>query len=177
LRTHLSSIVLGELLFVHAEKGGGQGHEDAMTEVAEHDGEEEGEGDDGEGCGIDLAVLAHTVGVNNNLESLGELVVAVEGGWLHGGADDIDNRRNHRLGLVRGLGERVANLVQVGSGDPALSNEALGRHIHVEAVHGVVDCLLLLHVNVPGPNPLSHTQEFVAAVVRSLGQHLNRPGG
>lgn len=43
-----------------------------MPDIAEHDGEEEGEGDDGEYGGVDFLVPGHTVGIDDELEDGGE---------------------------------------------------------------------------------------------------------
>ena len=40
-----------------------------MTRVPEHDGEQEGEGGDGEDCGVHLPVAVHAVGVHQALYS------------------------------------------------------------------------------------------------------------
>ena len=44
-------------------------HNDAVPQIPKHDGEEEGEGDDGVHCGVHLAVGGHAVGVDQGLET------------------------------------------------------------------------------------------------------------
>ena len=61
-----------------------------MPRVTEHDGEEEGEGDDGEDGGIHLPVAGHPVGVDERLEGVGELV---------GPGIGFINKRNKRTSL------------------------------------------------------------------------------
>lgn len=51
-----------------------------MSEISEHDGEEEREGDDGEESWVDLLVGSDSVGVDDGLESLGEPGCSMEGG-------------------------------------------------------------------------------------------------
>lgn len=53
-----------------------------MTNITKHDGKEERESNDGEQSGVDLLVGSDSVGVYDGLESVGELVGAVEGGGI-----------------------------------------------------------------------------------------------
>jgi len=69
---------LGQLLFFDDEVQGEQGDDEAVTSITEHDGEQERERGDGEQSWIDLAVVGHSVSVDQHLETLGELVGAVE---------------------------------------------------------------------------------------------------
>jgi len=73
-------------------------HEDAMPQVAKHDGEQEGEGHDGEHSGVDLAVARDAVRVHDGLEAARELVGLEVRGWVvvrHG------HRLQHRPHLQR----------------------------------------------------------------------------
>ena len=45
-----------------------------MPRVPEHDGKQEGEGGDGEDCGVDLPIGVHSVGVHQVLVASGVLV-------------------------------------------------------------------------------------------------------
>lgn len=49
-----------------------------MTDITEHDCEQEGESDNGEQSRIDFLVRADTVSVDDILETFGELVRAME---------------------------------------------------------------------------------------------------
>lgn len=45
-----------------------------MAKVTKHDGKQEREGDDGEGCRVGFSVLGHTIRIHNLLEGVGDLV-------------------------------------------------------------------------------------------------------
>ena len=73
----------------HPQSKGQQQH--AMPEVTKHDSKEEGEGDNGEGSGVCLPILGHTIRVHNLLEGVGHLVGLEVCGWLlvcHQGLED-----------------------------------------------------------------------------------------
>ena len=53
-----------------------------MADITEHHTEEEGEGHDGEHTRVDLPVARHTVGIDDALEGLGELIRLEVGGRL-----------------------------------------------------------------------------------------------
>ena len=72
-----------------------------MSKITKHDGEEEGEGDDGVGRGIHLAVGGHAVSVYKRLETLGELVRAVVRRRVLEGLHAVKNRR-HRATAALG---------------------------------------------------------------------------
>lgn len=69
---------LAQLPLVEDHDGSGEEGENSVTEVAEHDGEEEGEGGDGEETRVDLLVRRDAVRVDDGLEGLGEGRGAVE---------------------------------------------------------------------------------------------------
>ena len=71
VKTHLDNLVQGfsaELLLVHHEVQRRQEHEDTVSKVAEHDGEEERESDDGEHGGVHLTVSPHTIRLDDTLK-------------------------------------------------------------------------------------------------------------
>ena len=68
------------LFYLQDAPEGEKEHERAVAGVPEHDGEEEGEGDDGIDGRVGLPVGGHPVGIDESLEGAGELVGAEEGG-------------------------------------------------------------------------------------------------
>jgi hypothetical protein len=65
-----------------------------VTDIAEHDGKQEGESDDGEQSRVDLLVRTDTVSVDNVLETFGELVRAVESRRSSRSAKLVQDGRN-----------------------------------------------------------------------------------
>jgi hypothetical protein len=77
---HLSQASLAELPLEHDHERSGEEGEEAVTEVSEHDGEEEGKGDDGDEARVDFLVGRDTVRVDDGLETLSKGRRSVEGG-------------------------------------------------------------------------------------------------
>ena len=65
---HLVEVGLCKRLFFPDEERCNDGDEEAVPEVTEHDREQEREGDDAEGGRVDLAVVANTVCVDDDLQ-------------------------------------------------------------------------------------------------------------
>lgn len=70
-----------------------------MTNVTEHNGEEERERDDGKQSRVDLLVAADSVRVDDGLEAFGELVGAVESGRGLRGAELVKESGNRSAGI------------------------------------------------------------------------------
>lgn len=129
-----------------------------MACVPEHDGEEEGEGDDGEDGGIHLPVCRHTVGVNQLLEGVGELICPEEGRRRLGGLHLVEDRGN---GAARALGaapQGQLDGLQVEPWDPALGDQTLLAGVQVEEVERVVDGLDLADLHEPNLNETDESQ-------------------
>ena len=99
-----------------------------MADVAVHDAEQEGEGDDGEQTGVGLLIARHSIRVHDALEAFSELVELEVGGWVVRDANGIG-----RVGLdggrwvARSLYSRPAGLLdemQVGGWYPALEGRS-----------------------------------------------------
>ena len=100
-RAYLASgALLAKLLLEPDERRGAGGHEDAVADVAEHDGEQERERDDSEQSRVDLLVRADAVRVDDRLEALGELVRAVERRRVLGRAQLVQDARHARSGVL-----------------------------------------------------------------------------
>ena len=71
-----------------------------MTDVAEHDSKQEGEGYDGEETRIDFLVSRDTIAVHDRLERLSELVRALECRRLLAGSQLVQDGRYVRPRLL-----------------------------------------------------------------------------
>lgn len=78
----LSKVRLCPLLLPQDHPESCQEDDTTVTNVTEHDREQEGEGDDSKETGVDLLVGGNTVTVHDGLEAICKLVRAVECGWL-----------------------------------------------------------------------------------------------
>lgn len=120
-----------------------------MTKVTKHNTELEGEGDNGESSGVDLTVAGNTIGVDNLLEGLGELV-GLEVGWgFITSRDDVQDRGHEGARALASSAEGKMHLLSRIGRAPTLGDEALTTEIVVELVHGMVDGLLFLDAVLP----------------------------
>ena len=78
VNTYLAQVGLAQLSLKQDHEGGRDERDEAVTNVAEHDGKQEGESNDSEETRIDLLIASDTIAVHNGLESFGELVGAHE---------------------------------------------------------------------------------------------------
>jgi hypothetical protein len=85
-----------------------------VSDVSEHDGEEEGEGDDGEESRVDLLVRGDSVRVDNGLESSRELVRAVERGRVLGAAKLVEDGGDASTRVLLEAGTASAGTTEVG---------------------------------------------------------------
>ena len=155
-----------EVLLARDEVGGEEGHEQAVAYVAEHDAEEEGEGDDDEGGRVDLAIPRDAVGVDDRLEGRGELVESEVRGRLLVGVDDVEDRGHLRAAAGGAAPQRRLAGLALGHGAPGLCDEALAREVVVPHVERAVDGLLLEHVRAPAVYSLRHRAQPLAAVLQ-----------
>ena len=114
--TDLAQVALAQLLLEHDHEGGGQEDDEAVTNIAEHDSEQEREGDDRKQTGVDFLVSGNTIGIHDGLEALRKLVRA-------------DERRRRAVG---------AELVQDGRdiGTRFLLQESMSRWLRCNASGG-----------------------------------------
>lgn len=153
-----------------------------MPDVSEHDGEEEGEGDDGEQSGVDLLVRANTVGVDDGLEAFGKLVRAVERRGILGRSKLVKNARDagsnvllssncqeadktcsRKRGAHGSLPQGTLDGGDVPRRDPAFSDERLAPLVPLPQVEGGVDNLLTAHDGPPGRDALGDLDKLGAA--------------
>ena len=79
-----------------------------MTNITEHDSEQEREGDDSEQTRIDFLIRRDTVGIHDGLEALGELVRTMERGGRAIRAQLVKDRWNVGAGfLLRTTGQHT----------------------------------------------------------------------
>ena len=79
--THLAQILFRPCSFSNNHEQSGEKDNETMSNVTEHDREQERERDHSEESRVDLLIRRDTVAVHNVLEPFGELVCAVESGW------------------------------------------------------------------------------------------------
>lgn len=64
-----------------------------MTNITKHDGKQEREGNDGEKTRVDFAIACNTIGINDILEALRELVCTMIRRWGLFGDQFCEDRR------------------------------------------------------------------------------------
>lgn len=139
-----------------------------MPQIAEHNGEQEWESDDGVKRWIGFAIRSDTEGVDQVLEALRELVRAIERRRSFICRYDIHERGNCRADLLRALEKRLLHQVRVVGRNPALADQALLTHVHVEHVQSVINRLDFLHVNDPLRQLLQDAQQDAIALILGL---------
>mmetsp|Transcript_59342 Transcript_59342/g.145717 ORF Transcript_59342/g.145717 Transcript_59342/m.145717 type:complete len:215 (-) Transcript_59342:1069-1713(-) len=165
---HLVGSEVRELLLEIAQQPASERHHDPVTDITEHDTEEEGEGDDREDGGVELLVPRGTVRVDDRLRALRELGGAEVGGRGLAGLDHVEHRLHAGAALGRALAQCLADRVHVVDGRPALGDEALVRDVIVEHVECVKHRLLPQHARLPRLQVLCKLlQPPLAVVVRA----------
>ena len=120
-----------------------------MSYIAEHCSEKEGEGDDGERCRVDLAVVRDSIGVDDFLEGMGKLVDLEMGRRFLFCGNWAKNGGNQRTTPVGGATQGELDFFRGGDGAPAFGDETLATNVVVEQVHCVVDGLFLHDLATP----------------------------
>ena len=140
--SHLAELGLVVGLLVPEEVKTGAEEEETVADISVHDTEEEGEGSSGEEGGVGLPIPGNTVGVDELLVAVGELVGGEVGGRGRPGLGDLLDVGGH-VGVHAGVGTSDG-LADVGGrlgDDPSLATEH-ARDVGLEHVEGVVDGLL-----------------------------------
>ena len=121
--TNLAAFEAHQALLLVDEKESKEHHEHAVAAVAEHDGEEEGEGDDGERSRVHLLVRGHAVGIHDGLECPRVLVgEVVRRGLLVRGHGAEDGFRT-RAAAMCAIAESITNVREACLGTPALAEK------------------------------------------------------
>lgn len=131
-----------------------------MTQIAEHDTEQERERDDGVQCWVSFLIRCNSVSVNQVLEAASELVGAIECRWSFNRFDDVQERWDRGANSVRSIGQGLLNLWKILYWHPALADHALLRDVHVEQIHRVVNRFHLLDHDRP-------TRKFLGDIVQN----------
>ena len=134
-----------DLLFKVDHREGREEDERRVPGVAKHDGEQEGEGDDGEHAGVDFAVARDAVRVDDHLELPRELGEREVRRALFLGLDDLHQRRDLRARAALCGRECFEHPVDEARRAPALRDETLAPDVVVAHVHDGVDRLVLAH--------------------------------
>ena len=163
-------LVVQLLLTQHHEQGEEE-HDDAVTGVAEHDGEQERKRDDGERRRIELAVAGYAVRVHDVLKAGAELVHAIVRGRHLLGLHAIENGLYVAAAHLGALVERQLDARELVDGCPALGYEALLVDLEIEQVHRVIDGLHLAHAAKPRAQVLRRVLQQVLAQVERLVEH------
>jgi len=147
-----------ELVLLGAQKGllpvdhgaSSHSHEETVTEITEHDSEEEGEGNNGGQTGVDFGVLGGTVSIDDGLEPKGELVGLVIGWRRLGRLDGVDNGGNREASTVVDILQGRLDKSKRVCRAPGFGDQRLALLVVGEAVEGLVDGLLLGDDDHPG---------------------------
>lgn len=153
VKSHAEEFVLLatlQRLLIVDHGGCSEGHDGTVSEITEHDSEQEREGDDGRKTRVDFGVLGSAVGVNDGLEAKGELVGLVVGGRGLGCLDLVDDGRDTEASVIVHILKRRLDETQRAGRAPGFSDQGLARRIVAEAIESLVDALLLLGHNHPG---------------------------
>ena len=153
IERHTEKLILLSALqgLLPVDHGGcGESHDGTVTKITEHDGEQEREGDDGRQTRVDFGVLGSTICVNDGLETDGEFVGLVVGGWRLGSLDLVNNRRDAKSSVVVDILKRGLDQTERVGRAPSLSNQGLACRVVAEAVESLVHSLLLLGDDHPG---------------------------
>mmetsp|Transcript_36940 Transcript_36940/g.113333 ORF Transcript_36940/g.113333 Transcript_36940/m.113333 type:complete len:627 (+) Transcript_36940:721-2601(+) len=137
------------LRLVDAQIEGKGGDHRAVADVAKHDAEEEGEGDDSEGGRVDLAVPGHAVRVDDLLEGRGDLVDPEVGGRRLVRLEHVEDGRHVRARPAGRPPQSLLRLLDHGGGAPRLGYQDLAREVVVPQVERVVESLLPREVGPP----------------------------
>jgi len=139
---HLAELGLVVGLLVPEEVNAGAEEEETVADISVHNTEEEGEGGSGEEGGVGLPITGNTVGVDELLVAVRELVGGEVGGRGRPGLGDLLDVGGH-VGVHAGVGpgDGLADLGGRLGDDPTLAAEHAG-HVGLEHVEGVVDGLL-----------------------------------
>lgn len=129
---------------------GGSSHDETVTEITKHDGEQEGESNN---CGqtrVDFGVLGSTVGVDDGLETKSESVGLVVRRGSLGGLDGVDDGRDGKTSAVVDILQSRLDKTKRVCRAPGLCNQCLALLVVGEAVESLVDSLFLGNNNHPG---------------------------
>ena len=97
---------------------------------------------------INLLVVRHSICIYNGLKPLCKLVCPVKSWRLLMGWNDIQNGWYSSPTTLCATPKCLLNLIQVANWTPTLSNKTFLSHIQVEHVHGVINGLDLLHLEI-----------------------------
>lgn len=96
----LSKVSARKLPLVQDHENAGDEDDDTVTNISEHDREQERECNDGKETWINLLIRSNTIAVHDGLEAFGELVRALECGRGFASVELVQNRRDTRAGLL-----------------------------------------------------------------------------
>ena len=120
-----------------------------MSRVTKHNGEQEGESNDGIDRRVHLPVGRYTVCVDERLERTGELVGSEESGRGLRGLHLVENGSYCAAGALSTAAECQLYSLHVQPWDPALGNQTLLAGVQVEVVQSVVDSFYLTNFHKP----------------------------
>mmetsp|Transcript_28541 Transcript_28541/g.67481 ORF Transcript_28541/g.67481 Transcript_28541/m.67481 type:complete len:523 (-) Transcript_28541:663-2231(-) len=164
---HLVELLLGELLLVQDEPQSRQRHDQPVSGIAEHDTEEEGEGDARKHSGVILLVVSNTVRFDERLEAVGKLVGPEVGWGLLLGLESVEHSGNQRAAGLLGTLQRLLDTFLLALGAPPRGDKALVGEIVVEHVEGVVDGLVATHHVEPRREGHKETRKHLIPMITS----------
>mmetsp|Transcript_8129 Transcript_8129/g.20891 ORF Transcript_8129/g.20891 Transcript_8129/m.20891 type:complete len:531 (-) Transcript_8129:997-2589(-) len=147
VETHLRDAVL--VRDHHAAEGREQ---EAVPDVAKHDTKEEGKEDHREDARVHLAVLGHSVRIDEHLKARRELAARQVSRRGETGCNGVEDGRGLAARLARGRRQHLLQLALVAHRDPSLRHEDSAADVEVAHVQGVERHLLTQRRVVPlGP--------------------------
>ena len=123
-----------------------QRHQNTMSKIPKHDGEEERECDESVQGRIHFLVISHSICINDGLETVCELICPIESRGCLFRFHLVNDGGYCRIALPRPLFQSVTDVIKVGSRCPTFSDKSFRGDINIEHVHGMVDSFDLLHL-------------------------------
>lgn len=161
---------LGQLSFKGDHCDGGHCSDNAVTQITEHDGEQEGEGDAGKQSRVDFLVCSNTVRINDCLETLGEFVGPVKGRRRLVGSQFRQDGRNSCACGFRRTSQRLLNSADIPRRTPTFGSQSLLFCVVAEQVHRLIDSLFPTDGVFPGHDALRNLAQFNSSSLPSLEQ-------
>ena len=90
-----------------------------MSQITEHDTEEEWEGNNSEDSWVYFAIVREAVSVDNVLEWLGEIIISEVGGWLNARVNQLSDLRTHDIAVLLKLSDDIEHFHFIAHWNPA----------------------------------------------------------
>lgn len=148
-----------------------QGHDRTVPKIAEHDREQEREGNDRVRGWVHFAIARDTVRIDQRLERVRKFVRPVVRRRILERFHPVQDRWHGRSGPLRTAAQRDLNRLEVQQRHPALRDQTLLRHVQIEQVQRVVDRFDLAHLHEPILQVLGSRHQHPVPMVLRLAEH------